>query len=127
MSSDQKYVAQTVRIFLQCRRPGFDLWVGKILWRRKWLPIQVFLPGKFHRQRSLAGYSPWGCKELDMTERLTHTFFFFPPKHRIHDLTYIFIYVLVTKKTTTTKNDKEMPLKFGNNYQITGLHRWLSG
>ena len=40
-------------------------------WRRKWQPTPVFLPGKFHGQRSLAGYSPWGCKELDMTEWLT--------------------------------------------------------
>ena len=31
----------------------------------------MFLPGGFHRQRSLAGYSPWGRKELDMTERLS--------------------------------------------------------
>ena len=31
----------------------------------------VFLPGKFHGQRSLAGYSPWGCKELNMTEQLS--------------------------------------------------------
>ena len=36
-------------------------WVRKILWRRKWQPILVFLPGKSHGQRSLAGYSPWGC------------------------------------------------------------------
>ena len=33
----------------------------------------VFLPGEFHGQRSLVGYSPWVCKELDMTEQLTHT------------------------------------------------------
>ena len=39
--------------------PGFDSWVGKIPWRRKWQPITVFLPGKSHGQRSLAGYSPW--------------------------------------------------------------------
>ena len=32
-------------------------------WRRKWQPTPVFLPGKFHRQRSLVGYSPWACKE----------------------------------------------------------------
>ena len=56
---------------LQCRRPGFDPWVGKIPWRREWLPTPVFLPGEFHGQRSLVGYGPWGCKELDMTERLT--------------------------------------------------------
>ena len=34
--------------------------VGKIPWRRKWQPTPVFLPGEFHRQRSLVGYSPWG-------------------------------------------------------------------
>ena len=37
-------------------------------WRRKWQPAPVFLPGKFHGQRSLAGYSPPGCKESDTTE-----------------------------------------------------------
>ena len=50
----------------------FDPWVKKIPWRRrKWQPISVFSPGKFHGQRSLVGYSPWGHKELDMTEH-TH-------------------------------------------------------
>ena len=58
---------------LQCRRPGFKPWVRKIFWRRKWHPAPVFLPGKSHGWRSLAGYSPWGHKELDMTEQLTHT------------------------------------------------------
>ena len=47
---------------LQCRRPRFDPRVEKIPWRRKWLPTPVFLPGEFHGQRSLAGYSPWGCR-----------------------------------------------------------------
>jgi len=42
----------------QCRRCGFDPWVGKIPWRRKWQPTPVFLPGKFHGQRNLAAYSP---------------------------------------------------------------------
>ena len=50
----------------------FDPWAGKILWRRKWQLTQVFLPGKFCGQRSLAGYSPWGFKDLDMRAR-THT------------------------------------------------------
>ena len=45
------------------------------LQRRKWQPTLVFLPGESHGQRSLAGYRPWGCKESDMTERLTHCFF----------------------------------------------------
>ena len=44
---------------------------------RKWQPSPVFLPGKFHGQRSLVGYSPWGRKESDMTEELTHTVFSF--------------------------------------------------
>ena len=41
--------------------------------RRKWQPTPVFLPGEFHGQRSLAGYSPCGHKELDMTEQLIYT------------------------------------------------------
>ena len=63
-------VAQ-IRICLQCRRPGFNPWVRKIYLRREWHPTPVFLPGQFHGQRSLGGYSPWGHKELDMTEWLT--------------------------------------------------------
>ena len=58
----------------QCRRHKrrrFDPWVRKILWSKKWQPTSVFLPGKFHGQRSLVGYSPWGCNKLDMTEQLS--------------------------------------------------------
>ena len=50
------------------------LWVGKIPWRRKWLPTPVFLSGEFCGKRSLAGYSPWGCKESNTTEWLTLPF-----------------------------------------------------
>ena len=49
------------------QRPGFDLWVRKIPWRRKWQSTPVLLPGKSHGQRSLVGYSPWGLKESDTT------------------------------------------------------------
>ena len=56
-------------VCLECRRPEFNPWVGKIPWRRKWQSTPVLLPGKSRRQRSLVGYSPWGCKESDMTER----------------------------------------------------------
>ena len=66
------------RVHLQCRRRGFDPWVRKILWRRKWQPTPVFLPGKSHGQRSLAGYSSWDHKRVR------------------HDL--------VTKKNLTTNN-----------------------
>ena len=53
------------------KRLRFDPWLGKIPWGRKWQPTPVFLPGKFHRQRSLAGYSPWGHRESDTTEQLS--------------------------------------------------------
>ena len=46
----------------QCRRHGLDSWVRKIPWRRRWQPTPVFLPGKSHGQRSLAGYRPWVCR-----------------------------------------------------------------
>ena len=49
-------------------RPEYNPWVRKIPWRRKWQTTPVFLPGKSHVQKSLGGYSPWGCKESDMTE-----------------------------------------------------------
>ena len=53
----------------RCRRLGFDPWVGKVPRRRKGLPSLLFLPEKYHGQRSLAGYSPWGGKELDTNEQ----------------------------------------------------------
>ena len=56
----------------QCRshrRCGFDSWVGKIPWRRKWQPAPAFLPGKAHGQIGLPGYGPCGCKGSDTTER----------------------------------------------------------
>ena len=56
------------KISLQCRRPRFDPWIGKIPGWKKWQPIPLFLPEEFHGQRSLVGYSSWGPKELDMTE-----------------------------------------------------------
>ena len=55
----------------QCRTHKFDPWVGKTPWRRAWQPTPVLLSGKSHGQRSLAGYSPWGHKELDTTEQLS--------------------------------------------------------
>ena len=53
----------------RCKRRRFDPWVQKIPWSRKWQPAPVFLPGESHGQRSLVGYSPWGRKEPDTTER----------------------------------------------------------
>ena len=63
-------VAQTVK-----NPPAmWETWLGKIPWRSKWLPTPVFWPGEFHGQRSPASYSPWGRKELHMTEHLSFHF-----------------------------------------------------
>ena len=53
-------VAQTKNLHSMWKSwsPGFDPWVGKFPWRREWQPMPLFLPGEFHGQRSLAGYSP---------------------------------------------------------------------
>ena len=62
--SDKKSTCQCRR----CKRHRFDPWVGKIPGSRKWQPPPLGLLGKFHGQRSLVGYSPWGHKESYMTE-----------------------------------------------------------
>ena len=78
----------------QCRRRKrcvFSPWVRKIPWRRPWQPIPVFLPGESYGQRSLAGYSPWGRKESETTERLNNNnprgWCCFPGGLRISDYT----------------------------------------
>ena len=58
-------------ICLQCRRPRFNSWIGKIPWWRKWQLTPVFLPGESHGQMSLPGYSLWGCRVGH--DWLTHT------------------------------------------------------
>ena len=52
----------------RCKTHEFYPWVGKIPRSRKWQPTPVFLPRESQGQRRLAGYSPWGCTESDMTE-----------------------------------------------------------
>ena len=59
----------------QCRgqkRRGFDPRVRRITWKRAWQPTPIFLPGEFHVERSLVGFSLWGHRESDTTERLSH-------------------------------------------------------
>ena len=56
----------------QCRKRGFKIWAGKLPWWRGRQPTPVFLPGESYGQSSLAGYSPWGCKEADTTEATQH-------------------------------------------------------
>ena len=64
----------------RCKRRRFSPWVRKIPWRRAWQPTPVFSPRESHGQRSLAGYSPWDCKESDMTKQLimhAHNYYIF--------------------------------------------------
>ena len=63
-------------ICFQCKRSGLDPCIRKIPWRREWLPNLVLWPGEFHGQKSLAGNSQWGHKDLDMIERLSLTSLF---------------------------------------------------
>ena len=65
-----KYHAAHYIPWLTCFTTGSLYLFRKIPWRRKWQPTPVLLPGKFHGLRSLLGYSPWGRKESDTTERL---------------------------------------------------------
>ena len=81
------------------RRCGFDPWIRKIPWRRKWKPTPVFLPGKSHEQRSLMGYSPWAHKESDtqfssvtqscptLCDSMDHSMPGFPVHHQLLELT----------------------------------------
>ena len=71
-------------------------------WRREWQPTPVLLPGDFHEQRSLVGYSPWGRKELDMTwvtntqiHTHKHTHTHCPSKERIHSIQPTFANLLI--------------------------------
>ena len=82
-------VAQWWRIHLQCRRcrrHGFNLWIWKILWRRKWQPKPVLFPGESHGQRSLAGCGPKGCKESDKNEATKHSCTCFKEVHPIPEM-----------------------------------------
>ena len=72
-----KKIGRVIQVVLVIKNPPanagdktfrFDPWVGKILWRRAWQPTPLFLLAESHGQRRLAGYSPWGCKESDMTD-----------------------------------------------------------
>ena len=69
----------------QCRRHkkcGFDPWVKKIPWGRKGQPTTAFLPGESYGQIGLAGCSPWGPKELDITKVTEHAYALFGSFHK---------------------------------------------
>ena len=70
-------MAQTVKNWPAMQDTQFDPWMGKIPWRKEWLPTPVFFPGEFHGQRSLTDYSPWDHRELHTTDQLTLLLFCF--------------------------------------------------
>ena len=75
LSAWASLMAQRLKCLPAMWETGFDPWVEKIPWRRKWQPTPVFLPGESHGRRSLVGYSPRGRKESNTTERLHFHFF----------------------------------------------------
>ena len=97
----------------RCKRPGFHPRVGKLPWRRAWQPTPVFLSGESHGQRSLEGYSPQGCKELDMAVVTQHAYL-----HPLDETSEIFPQLLTistgTEVTThlpnsTQKKHRDLP------------------
>ena len=69
------------------KRLGFDPWVRKIPWRGKWQPTPVFLPGEFHGQGSLVGYSAWGHKSQIRRNNYTTTTFLVVYSHFLGPIT----------------------------------------
>ena len=84
-----------LRFRLQCGRPGFDPWVGKIPWRRTQQPTPVLFPGELHGQRSLAGYmQSMGLQRVEH-HWATNTFAFHSAMERTaHSLTNLFFLLL---------------------------------
>ena len=73
MSASQVVLAvKNLSVCRRDKRGGLNSWIRKILWSRKWPSSPVFLPGEPHGQRSLEGYGPWGCTEVDTTEVTEH-------------------------------------------------------
>ena len=64
----KKNTKKTRLSMLEAKETPVDSWVGKIPWRREWLPTPVFWPGESHGQRSLAGYGSQSLTELNTTE-----------------------------------------------------------
>ena len=94
------------RFCLQCRRPGFNLWVGEVHWRRVWQPTPVFLPGEFHRQRRLTGYRPRG----DMTDSLTHILSqAMICRNSLFNLYVLEIYIMLLSSWSVMSNSEQTP------------------
>ena len=114
----------------RCKRHGFYPWGGKITQRRKWQPTLVFLPGKFHRQRSLVDYGPWITKSRTQLSDLacTHTVPLYNVIKLCHERCYSFSSIhclalasrnLMTRYTAPCT----MTLVFWKNHFVQSLYR----
>ena len=74
---------------------------------RKWQPTPVFLPGKYHGQRSLAGQSPWGHKELDMSKQKTKLAYYNKKDFLFTSLSKTQIYALYESHTKNNMDQKK--------------------
>ena len=92
----------------------FSPWVRKTPWSRKWQPTPVFLPGKSHGQRSLVGYSPWGHKESDTTERLH---FHFHIQRQCHIMPMSFTLLIVGKCYVTEQGSQKSERAYGEIFE----------
>ena len=93
------------------------------LWRREWLPTPVFLPGGFHGQRSLVGYSPWGCKESDTTKVTEHTQTHAQGGNQADFITFS----EEVKKCTCTRNKRNVEMNHKGNKVIFFPSSWGRG
>ena len=89
---------------------AFNPWVGKIHWRRERLPTPVFWPGEFHGL-----YSPWGCKEQDMTERL----------HFI-TMSQVSYYVLGTTKSWVIFSRSQLQIRESENLDTLTINQFYN-
>ena len=108
-------VAQMVKNLSAMQETLFDPWVDSL--EKGKLPNPVFLPGEFHGQRSLVGYSPWSCIKSDRTDRLRLTlllFFFFQVKYIIA-INFIFL-------TFLKCGYRKKKIFF---FEILNLHMWV--
>ena len=107
----------------RCKRCGFNPWVSKVPWKRKWHPTVVLLPGKFHGQRNLVGYTPRDLKELDTAEHMTENLAF----AFITCLLHIFcIYSLFQMSLYSVQHSifLQLQLQFNNRHLPLELQKW---
>ena len=107
-----------------CRRQGFDPWFWKVLWGRKWQMTPIFSPGKSHGLRSLVGYSPQGCQELETIEQLSmHTSHTDILYNAYHEYTHIYLCVYVYMGFPGGSDSEKQASSAGDLDSVPGLGR----